>query len=213
MDQDEAFAAIAHERRDLADVLATLTPEQWGTPSLCAAWTVKDVAAHLMVGPTTSVPAFVVAMVRARGRFHDANQHLVAARAAVPTSDLVDLLRRHATNRFTPPTNDWHAPLTDLLVHRTDILAPLGLDDVHPSPTAWDDVLDLLVSPKARPGFVPNGLPALEYVATDSGWRAGAGPRVEAPGRALALAITRRTPYLAELEGPGAPALAAWATR
>ncbi|MDF3337243.1 DinB family protein [Mycolicibacterium septicum] len=36
------------ERTDLAEFLATLTPEQWQTESLCAGWTVKDVVAHVV---------------------------------------------------------------------------------------------------------------------------------------------------------------------
>ena len=36
------------ERDDLAEFLATLTPQQWATASLCTKWTVKDVVAHLI---------------------------------------------------------------------------------------------------------------------------------------------------------------------
>ena len=38
---------VAGERRDLAAVLAGLTPEQWDAPSLCTGWRVREVAAHL----------------------------------------------------------------------------------------------------------------------------------------------------------------------
>jgi uncharacterized protein (TIGR03083 family) len=34
------------ERRDLAELLAYLTPEQWRHESLCEGWTVRDVVAH-----------------------------------------------------------------------------------------------------------------------------------------------------------------------
>ncbi len=38
--------AMAHdERADLADLLETLSPEQWEHPSLCEGWTVRDVVA------------------------------------------------------------------------------------------------------------------------------------------------------------------------
>lgn len=36
------------ERTDLAEFLATLTPEQWAAPSLCTKWSVKDVVAHMI---------------------------------------------------------------------------------------------------------------------------------------------------------------------
>ncbi len=35
------------ERAELAEFLATLTPQQWARPSLCAGWSVKDVVAHI----------------------------------------------------------------------------------------------------------------------------------------------------------------------
>jgi Mycothiol maleylpyruvate isomerase N-terminal domain len=42
------LAAIADERRTLADMFDTFTDEQWATPSLCEGWTVRHVAAHLL---------------------------------------------------------------------------------------------------------------------------------------------------------------------
>jgi len=42
--------AIAAERRELADLLDELTPAQWDTPSLCAGWRVREVAAHMSQG-------------------------------------------------------------------------------------------------------------------------------------------------------------------
>jgi uncharacterized protein (TIGR03083 family) len=37
----------ATERLAFVDLLEGLTPEQWATPSLCSAWTVQEVAAHV----------------------------------------------------------------------------------------------------------------------------------------------------------------------
>ena len=36
------------ERADLADFLATCTPQDWLAPSLCSKWSVKDVVAHVI---------------------------------------------------------------------------------------------------------------------------------------------------------------------
>jgi uncharacterized protein (TIGR03083 family) len=210
VDETTAWTTIAAERTALADLLETLTPEQWATPSLCAGWTVRHVAAHLMAGPTGSIAGFLGAMVRARGSFARANQRLAEVRAELPTGTLVADLRQHAGNRFTPPGLDWHAPLTDLLVHRVDITLPLGTDHGRPL-DPWADALDLLVSKRSTPGFIPKGLPHLTYVATDLQWSGGTGPRVEAPAEALALAITRRPVRLDELTGPGRAALTTWA--
>ena len=65
-DAETAWATLAAERRAFADLLETLTPEQWATPSLCDAWSVGDVATHMMVGPTGSLWGFLTAMVGPR---------------------------------------------------------------------------------------------------------------------------------------------------
>jgi uncharacterized protein (TIGR03083 family) len=210
VDDGTAWTTIATERRALADLLEPLTDEQWATPSLCRGWTVRHVAAHVMVGPTGSMAGFLRAMLRARGSFARANHRLADDRARLPTTTLVADLRDRAGSRFTPPGMDWHAPLTDLLVHRLDITVPLGLDHARPL-DPWADALDLLVSKRATPGFIPRGLPQLTYAATDVDWSRGSGPRVEGPVEALALAITRRPARLDELSGPGAEPLRTWA--
>ena len=204
------WGTIAAERRGLADLLETLTAEQWATPSLCAGWTVKDVVAHVMVGPTASTGEVLRAMLLARGRFHVANDRLVRNRSSLTTAQLVEVLRDRADSRFRPPGHDSSAPLTDLLVHRQDVLLPLGLPDDRPQ-GPWGPALDLLLGPKATAGFVPRGRPALTYVATDLDRAHGRGPTVEAPAAALALALVRRTARLGELDGPGADALRSWA--
>ena len=52
MDKDTSWRVIDQQRVALADLLDTLTPEQWSTPSLCEGWTVRDVAAHLSMAAT-----------------------------------------------------------------------------------------------------------------------------------------------------------------
>ena len=210
MDETAAWQTISTERQALADLLDTLTPEQWAAPSLCRRWTVRHVTAHLMTGPTGSAADLLRAMARARGSFARANQLLTDDRARPPTDVLAAELREHAGNRFTPPAMDWHAPLTDLLVHRLDITIPLGL---HPDrPVApWADVLDFLVSRRAVLGFLPRGLPELTFAAVDVDWSSGTAARVTGPAEALALAIPRHPARLDELTGPGSEALRTWA--
>ncbi len=47
----DVWAEVAAERNDLADLLETLTPEQWDAPSLCNQWKVRDVVGHLVFAP------------------------------------------------------------------------------------------------------------------------------------------------------------------
>lgn len=201
---------IAGERRALADLLAGLTDEQLAQPSLCGSWTVKDVAAHVMIGPTGRVSDFLTAMVRGRGRFAVANSILVERRRSLSRDEVAAMMRDHAESRFTPPTMDWHSPLTDVLVHREDIAIPLGLPSDRP-PEAWRHALDFLVTPKARRGFLRAAAPGLTYTASDVAWSHGSGPAVSGPAYALALALCGRTAALDRLSGPGADELAAWA--
>lgn len=129
----DTFAEIAAERRELADLLAGLTAEQRSTRSLCAGWTVHDVAAHLVVPLEVGLPTFALAMLACRGDFHRANVRLTRGQARRPMTELVEVLRRKAGSRFTPPGAGPEAPLTDLLVHGSDLRWPLGLDrDVPP---------------------------------------------------------------------------------
>jgi uncharacterized protein (TIGR03083 family) len=59
------FADIADERRGFADLLDTLDSQQMMTPSLCAGWTVHDIAAHLVVPLTTGMGAVMLQVIRA----------------------------------------------------------------------------------------------------------------------------------------------------
>lgn len=209
----EHWDTITESRIALADQLGGLSAEQWATPSLCAAWTVKDVAAHLVM-PLRSwpLPKFTVAFVVGRGNFDRANEFLTGREAARPTADLVADLRRHASSRFRPPGFGSEAPLTDVLVHGQDIRIPLGLVEDRP-PEIWRPVLDFLLTPKARLGFVPRPPPALFYRATDLDWSHGSGDEVAGLASALALTLLGRPVHLDDLVGPGAGVLRAWVAR
>jgi len=150
--------------------------------------------------------------VRARGNLDRANRLLVADRADVSVAEVVSTLRRCAESRATPPFQDWHAPLAELMLHGADVGVPLGLGPERPV-AVWAEVLDFLVSGAARRGFVPGRLPALSYVALDAGWahQAGFGTRqVVGPARDLALALSGRPAGLTGLHGPGLETLASW---
>ena len=60
----EIWDCIDAERTERADLLDTLTPEQWDMPSLCTAWRVRDVAAHMNEAATLSTGAGMVLAAR-----------------------------------------------------------------------------------------------------------------------------------------------------
>ena len=198
----EYWDTIAAQRHSLADQLAALTPDQWATPSLCAAWTVRDVAAHLLVGPMVSMPSFALAMIKARGNFNRANEAMTARVATRSTDDLVADLRRFADHRFRPPGFGSEAPLTDVLVHGQDIRIPLGLD-TPPPVDPWRHVLEFVVTAKARRAFAGFPLPPVRLEATDVDWSHGTGEPVTGPAIPLALALLGRPALANQLDGAG----------
>src|SRR5262245_53871145 len=122
MRDDEIWRHIDQQRIDLADFLETLTAEQWGTPSLCAGWTVRDVAVHLTQS-AAPWPRMALEAVRSGFRFND--MMVRAARADTSTPDeVVATLRGMVGGRRRPPGTAVADPLMDTLVHGQDIALP-----------------------------------------------------------------------------------------
>jgi len=208
IEMDAVRAAIAEQRRRVADLVESLTPTQLDTPSLCGAWTVRQVAGHLLAAVDTPGRATLSALVRGRFRLHRANALLAAEVARRPPAALAEGLRRHATNPFRPPIVGSPGQLTDLQVHGQDMRRPLGL----PHQLALDDLrisLDFLTGRRAI-GFTPRKrLAGLRLESTDLDWAYGDGVPVTGPAEALMMAMTGRASVLGEIDGPGVRVLAA----
>ncbi len=206
MPDGDVFALTAMERRRAADMFAALSDDQWAAASLCAEWTVRDVAGHL-IGPfCISVPRFVLGSLVSGGpaRYSVRESRRLGRR---PAGEIIAMLREHAGDCFVPPGTGPLAPLTDLAVHTRDVARPLGLPTTAALP-AWRGALDFLTSPLARRGFVPRGrTDGLRFRATDQDWVQGDGPEISGPSEALALAIGGRAVALDDLAGPGLPVL------
>ena len=211
-DDKTIFALAAADRRRAADMFAGLTDEQWATPSLCAGWTVRDIAGHLVGALDISMPRFLAGSL-IRGGMHRYNARRSRQIARRPTPELVAALRSRASREVSPPGTGPAAPLTDLAVHTRDAARPLNLP-VTASDETWRVALGFLVSPPGGHGFVPDGrLTGLRLIATDLCWSWGEGAEVAGTGEALALALTGRAVALADVTGPGAELLAARAGR
>ncbi|MCC6226401.1 MAG: maleylpyruvate isomerase family mycothiol-dependent enzyme [Microthrixaceae bacterium] len=197
---------IAVHRRATADLLDGLGDDEWSAPSLCDAWSVREVAGHLISPFVVSVPRILLLSIRHRGP-NAAMRELARDLGRRPRAELVATLRENAEHRFKPPGLPHEAPLTDIVVHTLDITVPLERPVVS-GPDALQVVLDFLVSPVATRGFLPRDrVRRLRLVATDLGWTHGEGQEVSGPGWALALALTGRPAGLDHLEGEGVPAL------
>lgn len=198
---------ISGERRALADLLDTLTPEELAAPSLCGEWTVQQVAGHLLMPLMTPLPRFALALLKARGNFDRANDQASRAFARRPAAEIAAGLRAKADSRFHPPTFGHEAPLAELLLHGQDIRRPLGLAGQFPV-DGLPIVLDMLTGSNAHRGFVPRGrLTGLRLEASDVDWTSGEGALVRGPGASLAYAGAGRPAALDELSGPGVDVL------
>jgi uncharacterized protein (TIGR03083 family) len=193
------------ERADLADFLATLTPDQWDVPSLCDGWRVRDVVAHMFSFDELSLGGLVGRFVR--GGFVPAgvNAAGVAAYAEHSVDELLALVRRCQQPRGLTTGFGGKIALTDATIHHQDIRRPLGLRREIPS-DRLRVVLDFART--APPIGASKRIRGLRLVATDLDWAAGEGPAVEGPAESLLMAIAGRPGVATELIGAGQPTLA-----
>ena len=199
-------AAVADERRRLADLIDGLTDPQWRTPSLCAAWTVRDVVAHPTTTTRITVPGLVVAAVRARGDFDRMEVQMAAQRAAAySTAELVAQLRASADSARRFPGSVPMDPLMDLVIHAQDIARPLGLPYASP-PEVVAASLAYVATSRFMGG--PRRLAGLRLVSADTGWTLGTGPELRGPDTDLLLVASGRAAGLDALDGPGVAVLA-----
>jgi len=203
---DEVLAAIADERRRVADLVEHLSPAQLDAPSLCGDWTVKQVAGHLLSVVEKPPVGLFSMMLRSGFNLHRANARIARLMAERPADELADGLRRNAENPFRPPLVGFPGQLTDLQVHGQDMRRPLGLPHGL-TPDRLRISLDFLVGGRAV-GFAPRRrLAGLRFEATDLDWAWGAGPALAGPAEALVMAMTGRPVAVTDLDGDGLPIL------
>src|SRR4051812_48136729 len=172
------------ERAALVDDLERLDAAQWETPSLCAGWSVHDVAAHLVDTARTTRTGFVVSLARARFDFDRHNARGVARARGVSPGETLARLRQVASRTSTPPA-PLDTRLVEQVVHGEDIRRPLGLTHVY-APQAVVRSLRLLARTPEAFGGAKQLLTRIRLTATDAGLTVGDGPS-EVTGTALSL--------------------------
>lgn len=207
MDENRSWQAIERQRLAIAGLLAGLTPEQWESPSLCAGWRVRDVAAHLTLVSLPPSPGSLLAdLARARGSMHRMNTFATRRRAGRPPDRILADLRDSAGSRKLPVVSNRRNVLFDALVHGQDIAIPLGLDLPVPVDAAADGATR--VWEMGWPFWAKRRLRGLRLTATDVDWSVGSGAEVRGPIRAHLLLVTGRTATAAPmLAGDGVPRL------
>jgi uncharacterized protein (TIGR03083 family) len=197
----DVWRLVHAERHALIDDLEGLDEAQWSQPSLCAGWSVHDVAAHLVDVALTTRLGFVVGLARARFDFDRQNTDgLERARGATP-GETLQRLRQVATRTSTPP-----APLdtriVEDVVHGEDIRRVVGLTRRYPDEAVVRALQQQCRMP-ASFGGAKELVARVRLRATDLDLSIGDGPDVDGPALALLLAVTGRRVALGDLDGPG----------
>lgn len=194
------------EREELADFLATLTPEQWGRETLCAGWTVRDVAAHTVGFEGVPLPKLAGLFVRGRFQTDRINDVAIERLAALPPDEVIALIREHARPAGMNAGLGGRLALTDNMIHHQDIRRPLGIPRVIPADRLVPALDFVRRSPTIRGARRTRGI---RLTATDLDWSAGDGVEVHGPGEALLMVMAGRRDALRDLDGPGMQGLAA----
>lgn len=202
----DTFTAIAEERHRVADFLEGLDDSAWATPSCCKGWTIREVAAHLLVGPMMGMKGSLPFIFRAAGRPNKANDLTARHLAKMEPSELLAKLREHAEDRFVPPGFPPEAPLVDVTIHGQDMTRPLGVDLGVPV-ERWTPALEAATSPRYAIISARGKLKGLSFASTDTGFGHGKGPLVEGNARDLAHAMLGRVQALDALSGDGVDVL------
>lgn len=188
---EDIRAAVAAHRRDLAELLGELTPEQWDAPSLCAGWRVREVVAHMTTPFRTSTGRVLLEMVKAGGSFNRASDRMARKdAAALSANDLLGSLRANIEHPWTPPGGGPAGALSHDVIHGLDISVALGLDRRVPHERLR------LVLGGMKPGnvrYFGADLDGKRLEATDLDWTFGEGRPVRGLAQDLLLVVCGRT--------------------
>jgi uncharacterized protein (TIGR03083 family) len=204
---DDVWTLVHRERAALVADLAELADPQWARPSLCAGWSVHDVAAHLVDTARTTRLGFLVGLARARFDFDRQNAAGVERERGASPQDTLARLRAVVGRTSTPPA-PLDSRLVEEVVHGEDVRRPLGLTRDYPAEAVARALLLQARTPAAF-GGAKELVGRCRLVADDAALTVGSGPEVRGSALALLLAATGRRVALADLEGPGLHVLAA----
>ena len=195
---------IHAERVALITDLDRVPEAQWSTQSLCAAWTVRDVLAHVTTTARMTPGRFIGKLAGSGFRFNAMNAKGVQEEQGTTPADALARFKAQL-DRTTSPPGPLDAMVAEIVIHGEDIRRPLGITRTYPA-----EALSLVGH------FVINGnlllggkrrATGLKLNATDVDWSEGIGPEVKGPLASIIIALTGRRAGLADLSGDGVATL------
>jgi uncharacterized protein (TIGR03083 family) len=181
---------VVAERRELADVLAALTPQDWDAPSLCEGWRAREVLAHITMTFSYATEQFGAEMAQSGGDFNAMADRCARRDAAgIPIARHLDVLRDDSAYPWRVPSGQDSA-LTHTVIHGLDITVPLGIGRRVPEERM---LLALRILTEATAlGHFGTDLSGIELRADDLDWSFGSGELVCGDGQDLALVLGGR---------------------
>ena len=158
-------------RHSLLSTFGDLDDQQWGVPSLCHGWTIRQVLAHVILAVRPPRRRYITAVVIARVSFDKANHSLAVAEAQRPVDELLADYRSVIDHRFSPAGWPEEAPLSDIMLHSLDVRIPLDLDTDAPA-EHYEPVLSLLFS-RVGQSFTRRGRPTVRWRGDPRQYRIG----------------------------------------
>jgi uncharacterized protein (TIGR03083 family) len=193
-------AAVAAERRAQAELYASLSEDDWNSPSLCAGWRVREVLAHVTMPFRYSLPRVAWEIAKARGSFDRmADRRARIDARQLSTAQLWESLRDNVEHPWAPPGGGPLGALSHDVIHGLDVSTPLGRDDAA-SPERVGLVLTGL-RPK-QVDFFGVDLDGVELHADDLDWSYGSGEPVHGRAQDLLLLLCGRQVPAGRLSGP-----------
>jgi uncharacterized protein (TIGR03083 family) len=201
----DTMSLARDERTEMAELLASLTPEQWDAPTLCEGWRVRDLVAHVYSYEDLGMVRTIARMAKSGFDGDRANAVGVTEHADKSPDELLARAREHIQPAGLTAMMGGRIAMTDGMIHQQDIRRPFG----RPREIPTDRLVVVLDTAKSAPTIsAAKRIKGLKLIATDIDWTTGEGPEVRGTGEALLMAIAGRRGLADELDGPGVATLA-----
>ena len=194
---------LAAERAALVAYLPTLSEADWGLPSPCDGWSVRDQVAHVVAGANTTPLTFGPSLARSGFSFDKLATRGIRQQADRSSTELTTAL----SGRVHAKTLPGLAYLGEVLVHGEDVRRGVGAPPGD-HPEAHLVAAADYFKKTGGPVHGKRRVEGLKLSATDMTWTTGSGPEVRGPLLLLIMAMCGRGFALEGLTGSGRDQLA-----